>query len=53
MALDGEREWEIARPGHHLAVALNPAGPLVVDLAATLQAGAAHGAFAERSLAPL
>lgn len=47
VALDGEREWEIPRPGHRLAVALNPAGPLVVDLAATLQAGAAHGVFAD------
>jgi hypothetical protein len=45
VALDGEREWEILRPGHHLEVALNPAGPLVVDIAATLQAGAEGGAF--------
>jgi predicted polyphosphate/ATP-dependent NAD kinase len=47
VALDGEREWEIVRPGHQLEVALNPAGPLVVDIAATLRAGAERGAFAQ------
>jgi predicted polyphosphate/ATP-dependent NAD kinase len=50
VALDGEREWEIPRPGHQLAVAHNPAGPLVVDIAATLQAGAERGAFVNMPL---
>ncbi len=45
IALDGEREIDIVRPGHHLEVALNPRGPRVVDIAAALQAGAAGGAF--------
>lgn len=45
IALDGEREIDIVRPGRQLEVALNPLGPRVVDIAAALQAGAAGGAF--------
>jgi predicted polyphosphate/ATP-dependent NAD kinase len=45
VALDGEREFELLRPGHRLTVRLNPAGPNVVDVDAALQAGAMAGAF--------
>ncbi len=45
VALDGEREFEVLRPDHHLRVILNPIGPRVVDIDATLQVGATVGAF--------
>lgn len=45
VALDGEREFEILKPGHGLAVRLNPRGPNVVDVKAAITAGAAAGAF--------
>ena len=48
VALDGERELEMPRPGHQLEVALNPRGPQVVDMAAALQSGAEGGAFLAR-----
>jgi len=47
IALDGERELDIAQQGHDLEVILNPTGPLVVDIAAALQAGAERGVFVE------
>jgi len=43
VALDGERELEIARSGHQLEVSLNPHGPHVVDIAAALHCGAEGG----------
>jgi predicted polyphosphate/ATP-dependent NAD kinase len=45
VALDGEREFEILQPGHTLSVTLNPAGPYVIDVAKTIEAGARLGAF--------
>lgn len=48
VALDGEREIEIAQPGHRLEVVLSPHGPRVVDVAAALQAGAESGLFVAR-----
>jgi predicted polyphosphate/ATP-dependent NAD kinase len=48
VALDGEREFEILRPGHKLEVRLNPLGPNVVDVEAAIQAGAITGAFTAR-----
>lgn len=50
IALDGEREIEIRDASTTLAVRLNPIGPRVVDVEATLQAGAAAGAFRSRAL---
>ncbi len=47
VALDGEREIELFRPGHGLAVAFNPHGPNVVDIPAAIQAGAEAGVFVE------
>ncbi len=46
VALDGEREFEILRPGPIVAVVLNPAGPRVLDLDRALTRGASSGAFA-------
>ena len=48
VALDGEREFEILRPGHALHVRLDPRGPNVVDVEAAIRAGAAAGAFTLR-----
>lgn len=48
VALDGEREFEILKPGHHLEVRFNPDGPFVVDVEAAVRAGAAAGAFTLR-----
>lgn len=45
VALDGEREFEILQPGRTLSVRLNPDGPLVVDVAKTIDAGARRRAF--------
>jgi predicted polyphosphate/ATP-dependent NAD kinase len=45
VALDGEREFELIRPGHLLEVELNPTGPRVVDIDATLRAAARRGVF--------
>lgn len=45
VALDGEREFEVARRGHVIEVTLNPNGPRVVDIDAALRAGAARGVF--------
>jgi len=48
VALDGEREFEILKPGHTLQVRLDPNGPNVVDVEAAISAGAAAGAFTPR-----
>ncbi|HET8626261.1 MAG TPA: NAD(+)/NADH kinase [Thermomicrobiales bacterium] len=48
VALDGEREFEVLDAGHRLDVALNPAGPRVVDIAAALREGAARGVLADQ-----
>jgi len=40
VALDGEREFEILRPGQTLSVTFNPDGPLVVDVAQSIDAAA-------------
>ena len=45
VALDGEREIEIFRPGHGLAVTLNPEGPYTIDIPAAIRAGAEAGVF--------
>ena len=45
VALDGEREIELFRPGHGLEVAYNPDGPFVVDIPTAIRAGAEAGAF--------
>jgi hypothetical protein len=45
VALDGEREFELLKSGHHLAVRLSPDGPNVVDVEAAILVGAASGAF--------
>lgn len=45
VALDGEREFEILAPGRSLSVHLNPIGPLVVDVAKTIETGARAGLF--------
>lgn len=45
VALDGEREFEILKPGHHLSVEINPLGPNVVEVDIALRAGALCGAF--------
>jgi hypothetical protein len=45
VALDGEREFEIMRPGHRLEVRLDPDGPFVVDIESAIRAGAVTGAF--------
>jgi predicted polyphosphate/ATP-dependent NAD kinase len=45
VALDGEREIELFRPGHGLEIAFNPDGPYVVDIPAAIRAGATAGAF--------
>ena len=45
VALDGEREIELFRPGHGLEVSFNPDGPYVVDIPAAIRAGAKAGAF--------
>lgn len=47
VALDGEREIELFRPGHGLAVAFNPAGPYTIDIPAAIRAGAEAGVFVE------
>jgi predicted polyphosphate/ATP-dependent NAD kinase len=47
VALDGEREIELFRPGHGLEIAFNPDGPYVVDIPAAIRAGAAAGVFNE------
>lgn len=49
VALDGEREFEVLRPGAQVQVMLNPHGPYVVDIDAALLAGAATGAFTVES----
>ena len=49
VALDGEREIELFRPGHGLEVVFNPAGPYVVDIPAAIRAGAEAGVFVELS----
>lgn len=45
VALDGEREFEIMKPGRALAVRFNPDGPFVIDVAKTIEAGAHLGLF--------
>jgi hypothetical protein len=45
VALDGEREFEILKPGHALHVRLDPNGPNVVDVELAIASGAAAGAF--------
>jgi predicted polyphosphate/ATP-dependent NAD kinase len=45
IALDGEREIEMRDSGARLAVRLDPRGPSVVDVEATLTAGAVAGVF--------
>jgi predicted polyphosphate/ATP-dependent NAD kinase len=45
VALDGEREIELFRPGHGLEIRFNPQGPNVVDIPAAIRAGATAGAF--------
>jgi hypothetical protein len=47
VALDGEREFEVARSGHVLEVELNPVGPYVVEIDAALQAGARRGVLVQ------
>ncbi len=49
VALDGEREIELFRPGHGLEVVFNPDGPFVVDIPAAIRAGAEAGVFVEWS----
>jgi hypothetical protein len=49
VALDGEREFEVTRPGHTLEVTLNPFGPRVVDIDAALREGARSGVFVQRA----
>jgi len=49
IALDGEREIEIAPPGASVRVTLRPDGPRVVDIDAALRAGAALGVFAREA----
>jgi predicted polyphosphate/ATP-dependent NAD kinase len=50
VALDGEREFEILRPGQSLAVRFNPNGPVVIDAAKTIDAGARLGLFDESAV---
>jgi predicted polyphosphate/ATP-dependent NAD kinase len=45
VALDGEREIELFRPGHGLAITFNPHGPRIIDIPAAIRAGALTGAF--------
>jgi hypothetical protein len=45
VALDGEREFEVLKPGHHLEVRFNPDGPFVVDVEQAVRIGAQSGAF--------
>ena len=45
VSLDGEREWEILKPGRRLAVRFTPDGPFVVDVESAIRAGAKAGAF--------
>lgn len=45
VALDGEREFELLGREESLSVALNERGPRVVDIDATIRAGAEGGAF--------
>jgi predicted polyphosphate/ATP-dependent NAD kinase len=45
VALDGEREFELLGREQSLTVTLNDDGPCVVDIDATLRAGAEAGAF--------
>jgi hypothetical protein len=45
VALDGEREFEILKPGHTLDVVLTSDGPFIVNVEAAIRAGAASGAF--------
>ena len=45
VALDGEREIELFRPGHGLEIVFNPNGPNVVNIPAAIRAGAIAGAF--------
>ncbi len=45
LALDGERETELPRAENKIEVALNPNGPLVVNIDAALREGARQGAF--------
>lgn len=50
VALDGEREIEVLHPEQRLEVSLNPAGPYVVDIGATLRVGSRLGVFVEGSV---
>jgi hypothetical protein len=45
IALDGEREIEMRDAGARLAVRLDPRGPRVIEIEATLRAGAVAGVF--------
>lgn len=45
IALDGEREIEVRDAATQVAIQLNPRGPRVVDVEATLALGASLGAF--------
>ncbi|MEA2586946.1 MAG: hypothetical protein QOF33_5031 [Thermomicrobiales bacterium] len=45
VALDGEREFELLGRERSLSVAMNEAGPRVVDIEASIQEGAEIGAF--------
>jgi predicted polyphosphate/ATP-dependent NAD kinase len=48
VALDGEREFEILKPGHTLEVVFSSNGPNVVDVDAAIRIGASSGAFIRR-----
>ncbi|MCC6791358.1 MAG: NAD(+)/NADH kinase [Thermomicrobiales bacterium] len=48
VALDGEREFEILKPGHRLEVVFNADGPNVVDVDAAIRIGAQSGSFIRR-----
>lgn len=45
LALDGEREIELARHDHVIEVALSADGPCVVDIHMAIEEGARHGTF--------
>ena len=45
VALDGEREIELFRPGHGLAITFNPHGPRIINIPAAIRAGALAGVF--------
>lgn len=48
VALDGEREFEVLKPGHTLQIRFDSHGPNLVDVESAIATGATAGAFLRR-----